>query len=345
LSQPDLLNDPLTSHLARAAAAPASREDAIGALTRTGLVTRLDDDRISIHRLVAQVTRHHLATADPTTARSPAAGQWANHAVKIIAGLFPGNSWEPSTWPICSQLVAHVVAVVDYSADVTSPTASAGSVLRVLAIYLNYRAEYTQAKATVERALTIMQAVLGGDHPQVASTLRSLGNIQWELGEFAAAGASHTRALAIFEERYGPDHPEVASTLISLGGVELKLGEVATARARHERSLAIFEAAYGPDHYGVAAALAGLGNVQSTSGDFAAARASLQRGLAVLETVYGPDHPEVANALVGLGEIHLKLGELSAARSVHSRALAILDTVYEPDHARVIHLQRLLAAN
>jgi hypothetical protein len=65
--------------------------------------------------------------------------------------------------------------------------------------YLTRRAELRAAQAAATRALTILEAAHGPDHPQVAATLSNLGNVLTDLGELEAARAAQERALAIEE--------------------------------------------------------------------------------------------------------------------------------------------------
>ena len=84
-----------------------------------------------------------------------------------------------------------------------------------------------------------MEAVYGPEHPEVASTLTNLGNVQQQLGELEAARVTLQRALAISEASYGSEHPQVAITLGSLGNVQRELGEFEAARVTLQRALAI----------------------------------------------------------------------------------------------------------
>jgi Tetratricopeptide repeat len=181
LSQPELLDAEPTRRLAAAARTPDGAEDAIGALTRTSLLDRLDDHRVRIHRLVADITRRHLST-DPADGSAPdgprtlATGTaWAAQAVGVLAGLFPEPPWEPATWPICARLAAHARTAADHATTADAADHNTGMVLGRLGQYLEARAEYTQARATLARALAIKEAVYGPDHPEVAVTLGNLG--------------------------------------------------------------------------------------------------------------------------------------------------------------------------
>ena len=66
------------------------------------------------------------------------------------------------------------------------------------------------AKAALERALAIAEAVFGLDHPDVAIYVNNLGSVLRDLGDYAEAKAAFERALAICEAVFGPDHPNVS---------------------------------------------------------------------------------------------------------------------------------------
>jgi tetratricopeptide (TPR) repeat protein len=116
------------------------------------------------------------------------------------------------------------------------------------------------ARATLERALTIVVAAYGPDHPEVAKFVDSLGLAQLHLGNPAEACTLLERALAITEAAYGPDHPGIAKILNRLGLAQLQLDDLANARTTFDRALAI-EAAAGmlnTQHGRAAQALADL---------------------------------------------------------------------------------------
>jgi len=316
-----------TRELARAAATPAGRESTIGALTATGLITRLYDERIKLHQLVSQVTRHHLSTTEAQHTTKA----WAVHTLHLLIALTPNEPWSPQSWPLCADLAQHLLAAADHA----PMTSAAGTALTALGQYLESRAEYRAAHTILLRASAIRQAVDGPDHHETARTLGSLGIVQRELGHLDAARTSHQRALAIYEALYGPDHPEVARTLTNLGIVQRELGDLDAAGTSHQRALAIEETVFGPDHPKVARTLNNLGNLQKELGDLNQARVTLQRALAIKEEAYGPDHLEIAPTLGNLGDIEQQVGELDTARASQLRAIAIFETVYGPNHSEV----------
>jgi tetratricopeptide (TPR) repeat protein len=63
------------------------------------------------------------------------------------------------------------------------------------------------AREQLERALTITEAALGPDHPDVATRRNNLGGVLHALGDLPGAREQYERALAISEAALGPDHP------------------------------------------------------------------------------------------------------------------------------------------
>jgi tetratricopeptide (TPR) repeat protein len=71
------------------------------------------------------------------------------------------------------------------------------------------------------RALAILEAALGSEHPEVANSLENLGNVHLATGDYETAKGLYTRALAVREKVLGPEHPSVATTLVDLADVAL----------------------------------------------------------------------------------------------------------------------------
>ncbi|MEV4412934.1 FxSxx-COOH system tetratricopeptide repeat protein [Catellatospora sp. NPDC049609] len=310
----------------RACRSPLDLEQVVGDLLSTALVTRVADDRVRMHRLVGEVTRHQLAASGADRYDS-----WAVLTVAVLSTAVPDGPSEPAAWPVMLDLAPHLAAATEL-APAAAATATA---LTQLGQYLAGRGEFTAARARLRRALTINEAVHGPDHPETAVALGSLGLVERELGEPAAARAHLRRALAVFEAEYGPDHPQVAITLGNLATVEHELGEPTAARAGLQRALAISEASFGPDHPQAAVILGTLGIVEHELGEQTAAIATLRRALAVNEAVYGPDHPKVAVTLGNLGIVEHELGEQAAIATLR-RALSILEAAYGPDHPHAV---------
>src|SRR5262249_49350509 len=78
----------------------------------------------------------------------------------------------------------------------------------------SYRAgDYRDAEEPLQRALTIREAVLGAQHPDMAQSLNNLAALYDAQGRYGEAEALLKRALAIREGVLGAQHPDVAVIL------------------------------------------------------------------------------------------------------------------------------------
>ena len=61
-------------------------------------------------------------------------------------------------------------------------------------------------------ALTVMEKVLGREHPHVAVTYRNIGALYWQQGQYSETLDMFKKCLKIEEKTYGSEHPVVADT-------------------------------------------------------------------------------------------------------------------------------------
>jgi hypothetical protein len=188
LSRPELL----PAILAAAAKQPYERESAIGALTQTGLITRLDDHRLRMHRLVSQVTRQHL-----TVSRSGDDNDdgdvtvWAKRAVKLLRNLFPENPSDPAQWELCAELAPHVTTAVDHAKYYDAFTPDADTLLTLLTTYLESQVEGELVVVKASSARLVRSAYLQQVR-QIAP--HALINRDRELAELASFCTGDDRA-------------------------------------------------------------------------------------------------------------------------------------------------------
>ena len=285
------------------------------------------DENLSVHRLVQAVVRDRLDEDDKK--------DWAKIALNLVNEVFPYESDDVRTWPLCSILIPHALVAAAHAEVLKVAPGETYYILNQIGTYLRGRADFKEAKVLYTRALHLAEQVYGPDDPKVAINLNNLGNVLQDLGDLQDAKKNLERALAIDESAYGPDHPDVAIRVNNLGNVLQDLGDLKGAKKNYERALAIDEAVYGPDHPDVAIDVNNLGNVLQDLGDLKGAKKKIERALAIDETAYGPDHPTVANRVNNLGSVLQDLGDLKGAKKNYERALAIDEAVYGPDHPTV----------
>jgi tetratricopeptide (TPR) repeat protein len=95
------------------------------------------------------------------------------------------------------------------------------------------------AKASFERALTIVEKALGPDSPHTAKFQSNLAGALQETGEIDRAIDLSQRSLRTLENSFGPDHPSVAITVAYLGQHHMARQDFRAAKPHVERALRI----------------------------------------------------------------------------------------------------------
>jgi tetratricopeptide (TPR) repeat protein len=193
----------------------------------------------------------------------------------------------------------------------------------------------------VERDL---EAELGPEHLDVATSLNNLAALLDDQGRYAEAEPLYRRALTIREKALGPEHPDVAESLDDLALLLKEQGRYAEAEPLFRRALAIDEKALGPEHPDLATDLNNLAELLRAQGKYAEAEPLFRRALAIDERALGAEHTGVATDLNNLALLLHERGKYTEAGSLHSRALAIREVKLGPDHPDVAMSLNNLAA-
>jgi tetratricopeptide (TPR) repeat protein len=301
-------------------------DEALKALRKYSLIERANE-MLSIHRLVQAVIRHVL---DEATFK-----QWTGVAVHIVNTASPTESYDVRTWPVFLPLLPHASAALSYAEAIQFASNETARLLSVVGVYLEARAEYSQAKKMHERALAIDEAMYSSDHPDVAIDLNNLGLVLQAQGDLAGAKSLLERALALGEAALGLNNLQVALYANNLGEVLRLQGDLAGAKFLFERALTIGEATFGLNHPQVAIYANNLGEALRAQGDFAGAKSLFERALAIGEATFGLNHPQVAIYANNLGLVLRAQGDLAGAKSLFERALAIDEAVLGLNHPKV----------
>lgn len=350
------------------AANPLDRIELIGALCRAGLLfnqTNLDAGPdvkggaqaqiVGLHRLTQAVVVAHLGA----TART----QRLAEATTLLDGQFPDNAWDlPATWPACSRLIAHVLALSDHANTAKHTTFELAWLLTAAAHYLFARGLLLAIARDLHQQASAMFERLHGpgtDHPDIARSLFYVAGDLRALGKRAESRELNERALAMLERLYGPDadEPDLARSLHFLAVDVHEAGEPERARELNERALAIRERLYRRDissptapqtptrdrtgtdsRRDLAWSLTNLANNLRVLGEPKRARELDERALAIREQVYGAgaDHPHIAWSMANLAADLLALGKPDRAHELDEHALAMRKRLYkDADHPHI----------
>lgn len=201
---------------------------------------------------------------------------------------------------------------------------------------------YREAGELHLKVLTIRRAELGKDHPQVAKSLRAMGQITLGEGDIEEARSFLSTALTQQTENLGESHPDLADTLFALGDLSLAEEDFEKAEELYRRALELLEQNYGQGNFRTAQAWTALARLYERKQQWSKAQPLLGMAVESVEAVLGPSHLEVADLLEKTAKVYLVAGSVDQVAEPLERALQIrLDRLGEdhPATARVLKLQ------
>jgi tetratricopeptide (TPR) repeat protein len=368
--------DPLSDRLAYL----SSLDEAVNRLHQFSLISA-SEDSISVHRLIAALTRDRLHDGE---------GKWCRLALGMMAKAFSFNEDSPASWSDCAEALPHALAASEHAKNAFIDPAVNAKLLNNVGEYLNQIGHYEQARQILQNALALSdeahgpesvrrsaiinnlgrvltrlgnftvarehfesalkldQAQYGDSHWHVAEVANNYGTLLHQTGDFRSALQQFEWALEICRNNYGPEHAKVASITNNIAYALANMGDADRAIEYFAQAIAAAEAAVGPHHPIIATMRTNLGIALRLKGQPDAARAELERAVVIGQSTLGPDHSDVARCLANLGALHFEQGEFEIARQYFQRALDIVERALGPNHvllcSRLNDLGRCLKA-
>lgn len=262
-----------------------------------------------------------LAASAGFVAPSPAQGLAAQSA-KINALGSAGKYSEAI--PLAEAMLANL--------EKGAPTKDLAGAINNLAQLYGDIGRDVEAEPMFERALAIMEKVVGLDSVDIAPELNNLAALYQRQQRYAEAEPLFKRALALSERSLPPNHPDLGRALNNLATCYEKQDRHAESEALTRRALALYEKVAGPESPAAATLLNNLGQIVKAEGRHADAEPLIKRSLAIREKVLGRDHPDVARSLNNLGDLYQREQRFAEAEPMFKRALAIREQAVGPDH-------------
>jgi serine/threonine-protein kinase len=194
---------------------------------------------------------------------------------------------------------------------------------------------YRDARRILEDALSLREASLPADHPDIAKSLSDLGKVLTEMDEYDEALPVHERALEIRQASLGPGHPQVAQSLVSLGSVLRLQGDFEGARERLQRAIEIYEKSPDTEFDQLRAARNNLAVLYEKMEDYDRSIPMLELVVQETEAELGDDHPDVARGLNNLAVSLARRGDYERALPYLERATAVMEKTLGPDHPQM----------
>jgi len=293
------------------------------------LYRQAEEQTLSMHRLVQAVLLDAMTEAELL--------QWQQRTVHLLNAVFPEitSRMGSETWGQCERLLPHVMTCVATIPDNLQDQELADMLLKA-GYYLYERFQDGQAELLHQRALRLLEQMLGSEHPRVATSLCKLAFLYRAQGRYEQAEPLFQHSLRLLEQALGPEHPQVADPLTGLAMLYKTQGKYEQAESLYQRALRIQEQALGPEHPDVAPPLNNLAMLYCDLGKYKQAEPLGQRALCLFEQALGPEDPSVAFMLDTVATLYRAQGKYEQAEPVYQRALRLFEAL-GPEDLRVAH--------
>jgi tetratricopeptide (TPR) repeat protein len=201
------------------------------------------------------------------------------------------------------------------------------------AIVLHALNQRVDAKIYSERALTIYNALLDEQHPDVLACLDGCVIIHVVCGDHREAAKLLERALAYREEAVDVTRKDIVAFLDQFTELFYTHGGGGEVEPFLRKALSIRESLLGPDHLHTLMTLNKLGLALFEKGAYTDAMLILERVYATCETTMGPAHPDTATALSNIGDLLCATGHLAEAQLWFEQAISVLERVLEVENS------------
>ena len=309
---------------------PFDVEEGIAELEKYSFLrwVELGNPFVQVHGLVSEITRYRMNASERESSLSKAIDTGESYTRDF-------DPQDPKNWTsVYKPCREHFSSLIRH-AETIRTSAQLASLMNYLGLYLRQIAEFDKAEPLFRRALTIREASLGPNHPDVATSLNNLATLLSDTNRNRDAEPLFRRALSIREASLGPAHPDVASSLNNLAGLLSYTNRNRDAESLLRRALCIREASLGPAHPDVASSLNNLAGLLSYTNRNRDAESLLRRALSIREASLGPYHPDVASSLNNLAYLLSYTNRKSEAEPLYRGALSISEDSLGPDHPDV----------
>lgn len=321
--------------LQRACDLPTRRDfiDALAELDDFSLITRTEDDRLSLHELVRAFAQGKMADDERRAAVERV-------ATVLTDCLRQAN--EKMDWTRARLEIPHCLAVSELVRSDAPPATRSALWLEMGRYHLEH-GELPPAATHLENALAASRAAFGSDSLAVAHCLRDLSWAEQGLGETEKALAHQRQALSLAEAALPPNDTALAEFYNYMGYILKMQGCYEEALLYYRKALAMNETARGASSPDVAAGLTNIGMLLLAQGDTDAALRSLRRALHIYQTTYGDQHKTVAILLNDIGQALTQQGAPQEAFAYHQQALTTYQEIYGPHNLFVAYTHRFIA--
>jgi DNA-binding SARP family transcriptional activator/tetratricopeptide (TPR) repeat protein len=309
--------------------------DALNALARFSLAT-VDDDAISLHRLLQKSIR------DDAAARRDRRG--ALRALAALWWAFPKDVELPRHWPLCEQLLSHVLALADALEDPGDAGVQLVELLNRASLYLRYAEPGRRDLATSQVVVAHAERLLGAEHPATLAVRNVLAAAYHWSGQTATAIALFERLAADHERILGAEHP---ATLTARNNLAYNYRK----DARPDEAIAILEVLLpdrrrllGAKHHDTLTSANNLARAYNDVARTAEAIAILEPLVADHDDNFGADHPSTLHTRHNLALAYISDGRVADAITILKPLVTDFEQILGKDHPYTLRTAHNLGA-
>ena len=152
--------------------------------------------------------------------------------------------------------------------------------------YLEFqRGNYDRAEQLLRQSVAGFQRILGPNHSDVGSSLKSLADMHAELGKYDQAEPEYKGVMEIWEKALGVNHQYIAVTLQDMANMYFRQKKYDPIEPMLLRALDITQKSLGPDRAEMVAPLKAMGDLKRALGKNDDAKPFYQRGITIRENL------------------------------------------------------------
>lgn len=197
-----------------------------------------------------------------------------------------------------------------------------------------------------QKALHLQRSLYGEYHPEIATSLNSLGWLYHQQGDYAKSDSLLQSALVMRQNLYEGDHLEIARTLNDLAVLKQSQGDYMATDTLLSRALNIRRKLLGDNHESVGIALSNYAALKWRMGDIDSAEVMMRESLNILQVNFGSENLRVAVAMTNLAAMLISNHKIDEAEPLYREALEIRYQLVGEEHPDVAyslaHLGNLL---
>ena len=202
--------------------------------------------------------------------------------------------------------------------------------------------DYKTAETLLLEVLAVQRDLFQGAHPELATTLQTLGVVYESQGRLEEGIAKVREAIDMFTEVLGEDHPSVDDAKYTLGSLLKEAGDLDGALEIYREILAIDRRRFGEHPY-VALDMGNIAGILVQLEQFDEASRLYEDSLAMQRALLPAGHPEIATTLSNSGNFQRRQGRLGLAVKQYEEALLIRESNFPSDHPAVLTIRNSLA--